>query len=58
MVSGVADFLAEVVVADLDAYEQLLTEKLLALPNIEDIRSNFATRTIKAGGPLPLAHVA
>ena len=54
MVSGEADFLAEVVVPDLDAYERLLTDRLLTLPMIEEIRSNFALRTIKTDGPLAL----
>ena len=54
MVSGEADFLAEVVVPDLDAYERLLTDRPLTLPMIEGIRSNFALRTIKTDGPLAL----
>jgi Lrp/AsnC family leucine-responsive transcriptional regulator len=48
------DFLAEVVVRDLTDYERLLTDKLLTLPMVTDIRSNFALRTIKADGSLPL----
>jgi Lrp/AsnC family leucine-responsive transcriptional regulator len=58
MVSGVADFLAEIVVSDLDAYERLLTDRLLTLPMVEDIRSNFAIRTVKTDAPLPLGHLA
>ena len=54
MVSGDADFLAEIVVPDLAAYERLLSEHLLTLDIITDLRSNFALRTIKSGGPLPL----
>jgi len=54
MVSGQADFLAEIVVQDLAAYERLLSGKLLTLPMVGDIRSNFALRTIKANAPLPL----
>ena len=54
MISGAADFIAEVVVADLKAYEKLLSEKLLTLPIVSDIRSNFSIRPIKADGPLPL----
>jgi DNA-binding Lrp family transcriptional regulator len=54
LISGTADFLAEVVVEDLSAYEQFLTEKLLVLPGVADIRSNFAIRTIKTGRPLKL----
>jgi len=55
MVSGAADFIAEVVVRDLKAYERLLTERLLVLPMIADIRSNFSIRRIKSDAPLPLA---
>jgi Lrp/AsnC family transcriptional regulator, leucine-responsive regulatory protein len=54
IVSGAADFLLEVVVPDLPAYERLLFETLLRLPNVADIRSNFALRTVKPAGPLPL----
>jgi DNA-binding Lrp family transcriptional regulator len=54
LISGTADFLAEVVVTDLAAYERLLTETLLTLPGVTDIRSNFAIRTIKTGGALKL----
>lgn len=54
LISGTADFLAEVVVEDLSAYERFLTEKLLALPGVSDIRSNFAIRTMKTGAPLKL----
>ncbi|YCI06077.1 Lrp/AsnC family transcriptional regulator (plasmid) [Ensifer sp. D2-11] len=54
LISGNADFLAEVVVKDLSAYEELLTETLLALPGVNDIRSNFAIRAVKIGGALKL----
>jgi Lrp/AsnC family transcriptional regulator, leucine-responsive regulatory protein len=54
IVSGSADFLLEVVVEDLPAYERLLFDTLLKLPNVSDVRSNFALRTVKPHGPLPL----
>ncbi len=54
VVSGSADFLLEVVVTDLAAYERLLFDTLLKLPNVGDVRSNFALRTVKRPGPLPL----
>ncbi len=54
MVSGDADFLAEVVVSDVAAYERILSDKLLPLPMVTDIRSNFALRVIKENAPLPL----
>jgi Lrp/AsnC family leucine-responsive transcriptional regulator len=54
IVSGSADFLLEVVVTDLRDYERLLFNTLLNLPNVSDVRSNFALRAIKTAGPLPL----
>ena len=54
IVSGAADFRLEVVVQDLAAYERLMFETLLKLPNIGDVRSNFALRAVKTEGPLPL----
>lgn len=54
MVSGAADFLVELVVADLPAYERLLSDRLLTLSMVADIRSNFALRMIKTAGPLAL----
>jgi Lrp/AsnC family leucine-responsive transcriptional regulator len=57
IVSGAADFLLEVAVPDLRAYERLLLGSLLKLPSVSDVRSNFAIRTVKAPGPLPLGHL-
>ena len=54
IVSGSADFLLEVAVADLRAYERLMFDTLLKLPHVSDVRSNFALRTVKPPGPLPL----
>jgi Lrp/AsnC family leucine-responsive transcriptional regulator len=54
IVSGSADFLLEVVVRDLRDYERLLFDTLLNLPNVSDVRSNFALRAIKTAGPLPV----
>lgn len=55
MVSGAADFLAEIVVPDLQRYERLLSEHLLSLPMVVDIRSNMALRRIASDRPLPVA---
>ena len=57
MVSGAADFIVEIVVPDLKAYERLLTEKLLTLPMVGDIRSNFALTRVKSDASLPLTHL-
>ncbi|MBP1852453.1 Lrp/AsnC family transcriptional regulator [Rhizobium halophytocola] len=58
MISGEADFLAELVVENLAAYEHLLTEKLLVLQQVTDIRSSFAIRSVKTGGALKLPRPA
>ena len=58
IVSGPADFLLEVVVTDLEHYEQLLLGRLLKLDGVADVRSNFAIRTVKANGALPLSQLA
>jgi Lrp/AsnC family leucine-responsive transcriptional regulator len=55
IVAGDADFMLEVVVPDLPAYEHLLLHTLLELPGVSSVRSNFAIRTVKEPGPLPLS---
>jgi Lrp/AsnC family leucine-responsive transcriptional regulator len=57
MIAGEADYLLEVTVPDLDAYQQLLVGKLLNLPLVREVRSNIAIQTLKAGAPLPLGHL-
>ncbi|MBF9198242.1 Lrp/AsnC family transcriptional regulator [Microvirga terrestris] len=57
MVSGTADFMAEIVVPNLKAYERLLSEKLLTLPMIGDIRSNFSLSRVKSDAAIPLTHL-
>lgn len=57
LVSGESDFMLQVVVPDLRAYEHFLTATLLKLPGVRDIRSNFAIQTVKPQSPLPLAHL-
>lgn len=57
LVSGESDFLLHVVVPDLRAYEKFLTEKLLELPGVTDIRSNFAIKNVKPQSPLPMEHL-
>lgn len=57
LVSGESDFLLQVVVPDLRAYEHFLTGTLLKLPGVSDIRSNFAISTLKESAPLPLQHL-
>jgi len=54
IVSGPADFMLEVVVEDLEAYEHFLLDRLLEVPGVSDVRSDFVISTIKSNGPLPL----
>lgn len=57
IVSGETDFLLQVVVPDLAAYERFLMGTLLKLPGVRDIRSNFVLQTVKAQTALPLDHL-
>lgn len=57
MLAGAADFLLEIVVADLAAYEQLLFQTLVQLADFSDVRSNIAIRATKEHAPLPLPPV-
>jgi Lrp/AsnC family leucine-responsive transcriptional regulator len=54
IVSGPADLMLEVAVPDLAAYEQTMFDRLLKLPHVSDVRSNFALRTVKPPSPLPV----
>lgn len=56
LVSGESDFLLQVVVPSLSAYEAFLTGTLLRLPGVSDIRSNFAIQPLKEYGTLLLDH--
>jgi len=57
LVSGEADYFLEVVVPDIDEYQHFLIGKLLNMPIVREVKSNIAIQTLKAGGPLPLAHL-
>ncbi len=58
LVSGDIDFLLEVVVRDMPAYEGVVLRRLLELPAIRDIRTSFAMRTYRAAGAVPIAKAA
>jgi Lrp/AsnC family leucine-responsive transcriptional regulator len=57
LISGEVDYLLEVVVPDLESYQQFLVRKLLNLPMVREVRSNIAIQTLKVGAPLPLDHL-
>jgi Lrp/AsnC family leucine-responsive transcriptional regulator len=54
LLSGDVDFLLEVVAADMQAYEQHTLQALLRIKSVHDVRSNFAMRTHKTHGSLPV----
>lgn len=54
LISGAADFLLELVVPDLQSYEQLITSHLLIGDEIGNIRSNFSMRQVTVDGHLQL----
>jgi Lrp/AsnC family transcriptional regulator, leucine-responsive regulatory protein len=56
LVSGTADIFVEATVPDLASYEQLLLDRILAIPTVVDARSSFVIRTVLSRGPLPLDH--
>ncbi len=54
IIAGPFEFLLQVVVADMAAYETLHLRTLLALPGVSRMRSHIAVRAMKEAGPLPL----
>lgn len=58
MIAGDADYLLEVTVPDLDAYQRFLVGKLLNLPLVREVKSTIAIQTLKSNAVLPLGHLA
>ena len=56
LISGSADFFIEAAVPDLAGYEQVLLDRILAIPEVVSAQSTFAIRTVMSRGPLPLDH--
>lgn len=54
VVTGEADFLLEIAVPDLAAYEQVLLDRILAIGPVRDARTMFAIRSVLHRGDLPL----
>ncbi len=53
-ISGVADYIMQVRVADVDAYEDFQTRHLLRSPWVRSVQSSFVLKEIKATTELPL----
>lgn len=54
LMTGDADYLLRVVVADLETYQRFLMERLTKIPSVASIKSSFALRQIKYRTALPL----
>jgi Lrp/AsnC family transcriptional regulator, leucine-responsive regulatory protein len=54
LVSGDSDFMVEVVVADMAAYEATVLRQLLSIDGVRDIRSSFAMRSYQSDASLPI----
>lgn len=53
-VSGQSDFILKVVVKDIEAYNQVLLDKISTVPNISNIESSFALSSRKVSTALPI----
>jgi DNA-binding Lrp family transcriptional regulator len=54
LMSGVADYLLRVVVADARDYERLHSQQLTRLPGVARVNSNFALRTVTKKTEVPI----
>ena len=53
-VSGDSDYLLKVVAHDLKSLSQLLTDRLMQIPGVDDVRSMLALEVIKPAAPIPV----
>ena len=54
LMTGDADYLMRIIVADVRAYEKFLKEHLTRAPGVASINSSFALNQVKYGTALPL----
>ncbi|MFN8866657.1 MAG: Lrp/AsnC family transcriptional regulator [Pseudomonadota bacterium] len=57
-ISGAGTFDLQVRAPDLDAYSRFSMDVLFKLPNVKDLHTSFSLGEVKAGGALPLGHLA
>ena len=57
-ISGAGTFELHVVATDLDAFSRLAMDVLFKLPNVKNLHTSFSLGEVKAGGMLPLLHLA
>ena len=55
LMTGDADYLLRVVIADLEAYKSFLMDHLTRIPGVANIRSSFALKQVKYRTALPIA---
>ncbi len=53
-VSGDYDYLLKVVARDLKSLSQFLTDRLMQVPGVDDVRSMICLEEVKAASPLPV----
>ncbi|HEY1092516.1 MAG TPA: Lrp/AsnC family transcriptional regulator [Burkholderiaceae bacterium] len=54
-ITGEADYVIKVVVADMKAYDQFLQSKVFKVPGVASVRSNVTLREVKYETALPIA---
>ena len=54
LMTGTADYLLRVVVADIDAYKQFLMDHLTGIPGVSNITTSFALKQVQYRTALPL----
>ena len=57
-ISGTGTFELQVVAQDLDSFSRFAQQRLVNLPNVKDLQTSFSLGEVKAGGALPLGHLA
>ncbi len=56
-ISGDGSFELQVVEQDLDSFSRFALERLIALPNVKDLRTSFSLGEVKNSSSLPLGHL-
>lgn len=54
--SGHFDYLIEAIAADLDAFSELVRNKIRCLPGVKEIATSFSLKEVKAAGSLPVGN--
>tara|TARA_B100000035_G_scaffold303618_1_gene302392 strand:+ start:517 stop:978 length:462 start_codon:yes stop_codon:yes gene_type:complete len=52
--SGSQDFLLKAVAKSMDHFSDLVMKRILKIPGVKNVESNFSLRALKEGAPLPV----